>query len=544
MWSALGAAVATELSGIRRRRPPLRHRAPPPAPRLVEGDRRHPRRERVQLLAALRSHPRSHQRLLHRILGGGVAPGRKGHGVHHARVVARQEPADLGFVRRASLRWFLARGELTVTDRRTHPGRDRLSSPIVSRPRTGTGYAPLAMPPAGPFPLHGPLRRPASRAFRLASASLAALVTTLCLAAPAIAQEEDPPSILLIVTDDQRWDTLWSMPEVQRSLVERGVTFSESFTTSSLCCPSRASILTGQYPHTTGVYRQGPPYGGFKSFDDTTTIATALRAGGYRTGFFGKYLDSFQSDALAGYVPPGWDRWVAFVHSEYFDYGLTIDGTVRRYGVEPEDYSTDVLAAETEDFIRESDGPVFALYAPPAPHDPAIPTGVDEGLFTDLPPWRPPSFNEPDVSDKPAHVQAMILARAGPHRAPRRAEAQPVPDAPGGRPGGRPIAASPRGHRPARRRAGDLHLGQRPALGRASVGEEGGPVRGGDPRPPRGPRRRDRRGCAANRRPPRGQHRPRPDDRGSGGRVRFRTSTAAACCRCWKGGPHRGATPS
>ena len=122
MWSALGAAVATELSGIRRRRPPLRHRAPPPAPRLVEGDRRHPRRERVQLLAALRSHPRSHQRLLHRILGGGVAPGRKGHGVHHARVVARQEPADLGFVRRASLRWILAWGALTVTDRRTHPG--------------------------------------------------------------------------------------------------------------------------------------------------------------------------------------------------------------------------------------------------------------------------------------------------------------------------------------------------------------------------------------------------------------------------------------
>ena len=233
-------------------------------------------------------------------------------------------------------------------------------------------------------------------------------MATFVLTSPAMAQEPDPPSVLLIVTDDQRWDTLWSMPEVQRSLVERGVTFSESFTTSSLCCPSRASILTGQYPHTTGVYRQALPYGGFKSFDDSTTIATALDDAGYRTGFFGKYLDSYQSDALAGYVPPGWDRWVAFVHAEYRDYGLTIDGAVHRYGDEAEDYSTDVLATQTEDFIRGSDGPVFAVYAPPAPHHPAIPAAEDADLFADLPPWRPLSFNEPDVSDKPAYVRAMV----------------------------------------------------------------------------------------------------------------------------------------
>jgi N-acetylglucosamine-6-sulfatase len=255
--------------------------------------------------------------------------------------------------------------------------------------------------------LLGPFRR-ATKASRLTSATLAAFIATLCLASPVAAQGEEPPSILLIVTDDQRWDTLWAMPEVRRSLVARGVTFSESFTTSSLCCPSRASILTGSYPHTTGVYRQTLPHGGFKSFDDSTTIATALRAGGYRTGFFGKYLDSYQSDALAGYVPPGWDRWVAFVHAEYVDYGLTIDGTVQRFGLGPHDYSTDVLATRTEEFIRESDGPVFAIFAPAAPHDPAIPTPVDEGTFGDLPPWRPPSFNEPDASDKPEHVRAFV----------------------------------------------------------------------------------------------------------------------------------------
>ena len=255
----------------------------------------------------------------------------------------------------------------------------------------------------------------ASKAARLASACLATLAVFLILAPPATAQDkEGRPSILLIVTDDQRWDTLWSMPEVQRSLVDRGVNFSESFTTSSLCCPSRASILTGEYPHTTGVYRQALPHGGFKSFRDTTTIATQLHDAGYHTGFFGKYLDSYQHDALTGYVPPGWDRWVAFVHSQFFDYGLAVDGEVRRRGAEPDDYSTDVLAAHTEGFIRRTDGPVFALFAPAAPHAPATPAPADKGGFVDLPVWRPPSFDEADRSDKPKHIQA--LHPVGPER--------------------------------------------------------------------------------------------------------------------------------
>ena len=116
------------------------------------------------------------------------------------------------------------------------------------------------------------------------------VVATLLVGAPVQAQEPDdgePPSILLIVTDDQRWDTLWAMPEVRRSLVGPGVTFSNAFTTSPLCCPSRASILTGGFPHTTGVYTQGLPHGGFASFDDSTTIATELDEAGYGTGYFG-----------------------------------------------------------------------------------------------------------------------------------------------------------------------------------------------------------------------------------------------------------------
>jgi N-acetylglucosamine-6-sulfatase len=271
------------------------------------------------------------------------------------------------------------------------------------------------MPGASVFPFATRSRR-RKAAFCLASACLATLAPLLFLASPATAQDghADQPSILLIVTDDQRWDTLWAMPEVQRSLVDRGVSFSESFTTSSLCCPSRASILTGEYPHTTGVYRQALPHGGFKSFRDSTTIATQLHDAGYHTGFFGKYLDSYQHDALTGYVPPGWDRWVAFVHSQFFEYSLTVDGTVHRRGGEPDDYSTDVLAAHTEGFIRGTEGPVFALFAPAAPHAPAVPAPADEGGFGDLPVWRPPSFDEADRSDKPKHIQ--VLHPVGPER--------------------------------------------------------------------------------------------------------------------------------
>jgi N-acetylglucosamine-6-sulfatase len=284
---------------------------------------------------------------------------------------------------------------------------------VRSAAMQGAGASPFAS--SSPLSFSGPFSG-GRKARRLASACLAVLALSVSQTPSATAQDEpaDPPSILLIVTDDQRWDTLWAMPELQRSLVEPGVTFAESFTTSSLCCPSRASILTGAYPHTTGVYRQAPPHGGFKSFEDSTTIATLLDDAGYRTGYFGKYLDSYQSDALSGYVPPGWDRWVAFVHAEYFDYGLTIDGTVRRYGLAPGDYSTDVLADHTEEFIRGSEGPVFAIFAPAAPHAPAIPSPEDEGEFGDLPAWRPSSFNEEDRSDKPGYVR--VFPRVGPDR--------------------------------------------------------------------------------------------------------------------------------
>jgi arylsulfatase A-like enzyme len=239
-------------------------------------------------------------------------------------------------------------------------------------------------------------------------ALLATLTATWVGSTPAVAQDASgPPDIVLIVTDDQRWDTLWAMPVVQEELVARGVSFPNAFVVNAICCPSRASILTGDHSHTTMVYRQAPPFGRFEWFDDSRTIATELDGAGYTTGLFGKYLDGYQHAALTGVVPPGWDRWVAFVRSGYTDYKLTVDGEVRTYGSSAAERSTEVLAAEAVDFIDRTEGPIFLEFAPAAPHAPATPAPGDERAFEDLDPARPPSFDEADVEDKPAWVEAL-----------------------------------------------------------------------------------------------------------------------------------------
>ena len=242
--------------------------------------------------------------------------------------------------------------------------------------------------------------------------TVAVLVGALALLFPAgaraaAAAQGAPPDVVLIVTDDQRFDTLKAMPIVSERLAVPGVTFPDMFVVNPLCCPSRASILTGDYSHTHLVYRQAPPFGRFEWFDDRSTLATWLHDAGYTTGLFGKYIDGYQHAAVTGYVPPGWDRWVAFVHSAQVDYQLTIDGELRSFGHGPGDHATEVLADEAVSFIRGGSGPLFVEFAPSVPHGPAIPSPGDEDAFADLEPARPPSFDEADVSDKPGWVRDL-----------------------------------------------------------------------------------------------------------------------------------------
>jgi len=224
-----------------------------------------------------------------------------------------------------------------------------------------------------------------------------------------------PPTLVLILDDDQRADTIQYMPILQRELVARGVTFTNAFVTTPLCCPSRASLLRGQYAHNTGVLtngggdlpeeRESRHPGGAEAFDDRSTLATWLKAAGYRTGLFGKYLNGYMQ--LTTRVPPGWDEWVVFAGG-FFGYPLNENGVVRRMGNAPEDYGTDVIARRAVQFIdRGGSAPLFVYLAPFAPHAPATPHPRDAAAFRDLAPWRPPSYNEADLSDKPQWVRRL-----------------------------------------------------------------------------------------------------------------------------------------
>ena len=220
-----------------------------------------------------------------------------------------------------------------------------------------------------------------------------------------------PPDIVFIVTDDMRLDQLRAMPAVNSRLAANGVTFTNAFVPNPWCCPSRASILTGTYSHTNRVYRNTAPYGGYASFRDSSTIATWLDGSGYHTGLIGKYLNGYRSG-----IPPGWDEWHAFSGGEsneggaYYDYDFVNDGVLSHRGNMPSDYSTDVLADRAETFVRDTPSrePLFLYFAPFAPHGPSTPAARHVTAFpsADFKP-RPPSFNEPNVRDKPGYIRSI-----------------------------------------------------------------------------------------------------------------------------------------
>lgn len=228
------------------------------------------------------------------------------------------------------------------------------------------------------------------------------------------AQGAKRPNIVFVLSDDQRADTLGAMPNVQRELVAHGVTFSNSFVPTSLCCPSRASILTGKYAHSTGVYLNIGPHGGFRAFDDKNTIATALHSAGYTTGLFGKYLNRYGVAAAdQHYVPPGWDDWNVFLSkTKYYDYRLDENGRARSYGHEARDYSTDVLARKAVSFVEHARGPFFAELTPFGPHEPATPPPRYARAFASSTWTKPPSFNAADAMTKPAYIRRLAPLNA------------------------------------------------------------------------------------------------------------------------------------
>jgi arylsulfatase A-like enzyme len=260
-------------------------------------------------------------------------------------------------------------------------------------------------------------RRRAGLAGATVSVLLLALVIGTPEGRPAIAAHKSKPNFLVIISDDQRADQLSTMPIVKQQLIDHGIKFTNGFVSNAICCPSRTSILTGDYSHTTGVFGNQPPNGGFQFFRDRSTLPVWLHHKGYNTALFGKYMNSYEDAALnRQYIPPGWDEWFAFAESQYYDYHVNDNGTLEYYGRKPRDYSTEVLANKASSYIRNTNGPLMVFFDPAAPHAPATPGPGDGNAFANLPKWDPPSYNEANISDKPKWLEAVKPMGVGAER--------------------------------------------------------------------------------------------------------------------------------
>ena len=266
------------------------------------------------------------------------------------------------------------------------------------------------------------------------------------------AQSAEAPNLIVVMADDLSSNLMDDLletgyaPNIQQYLIDEGILFENSFVTNSLCCPSRATFLRGEYTHNHRVFSNmigtsgepGISWDGWFPKDgvpgrNESTVATWLQAAGYVTGHVGKYLNGYGDAAPEGepdpklYIPPGWDDWQGLLEpsSLMFSYKMNDNGTVVTYGSAVDDYNTDVLAERAVQFIdeRADSGQRFFLYVgTSAPHLEAIMEGpgslldlrirpaprhshlVDGNAWNEeLPAWVPsPSFNEADISDKPS----------------------------------------------------------------------------------------------------------------------------------------------
>lgn len=216
-----------------------------------------------------------------------------------------------------------------------------------------------------------------------------------------------PPNIVLILTDDQRWDTLWAMPTLLAHS-QQDTNFLTTRVTTPMCCPVRASIWSGGYlPAEVGVISNDPPNGGFTAFDVANTLAERMQQAGYHTAYYGKYMNG-AGDLGPATLPLGWDE-VAWTteDSDYSQWGFwTGKGGEAPVRVDESGYVTDALVTRQQAFIdqQEVGKPFFLVLAPMAPHGPVEPAPQDAGSFADYT-YRDRAWAEADMSDKPTWIQ-------------------------------------------------------------------------------------------------------------------------------------------
>jgi arylsulfatase A-like enzyme len=294
------------------------------------------------------------------------------------------------------------------------------------------------------------LRRALAFALALACAISAALAVS---AGPPSAGAAARPNIVLIQTDDQVLADLTAtyidpatgaqvpvMPYTLQLLAAQGVTFTRYYVSNPLCCPSRASLLTGRYSHNNGVRTNFFPSGGYYVFDKQNTLAPWLRNAGYQTSHVGKFLNEYGTNDPTE-VPPGWSDWHSIVGADplpFYGYRINDNGVVSEpHGeydsveqsypdrdpsgcpdnpppLEKCNYLTDVTTADALNAIRNlaPSGPFYLQVDYITPHGDKVPPAGPEpaprhsGTLAGVLAPRNPGFNERDMSDKPAFVRA------------------------------------------------------------------------------------------------------------------------------------------
>jgi arylsulfatase A-like enzyme len=246
--------------------------------------------------------------------------------------------------------------------------------------------------------------KPGAFTIGVASVLVAALVSS-CTGSegseePPAETERGRPNVLVFVTDDQRADSMEAMPLTSKWFKEEGRWYPNAFSLTPVCCPSRASIFSGRFTHNHGVKQFTP-----RKLHQRSTLQAYLQRDGYRTAFYGKYLNAF---SLAN-DPPFFDDWAVFPQSTkdtYVGGSWNINGEKR----EVSEYSTDFLRRKALEFFEGGDAPWLVFLSTPAPHFPLLaePEFEDAEVAT----WEGnDAVFEYDLSDKPTHVRHPVSGK-------------------------------------------------------------------------------------------------------------------------------------
>lgn len=252
----------------------------------------------------------------------------------------------------------------------------------------------------------------------------------------------DIKNVAFILADDLDWALFEQIPRLS-ALKDEGMTFTNHTVTDSLCCPSRVSIMRGQYIHNHKVISNiEETGGGWPTFRDRKQekdcLPVWLSNSGVTTALFGKYLNDFPSKpSETTYVPPGWDQWGVPISrgDSYtgYNYVLNDNGKLKRYGNQPTDFLNDVITDKATDFIGSAKSPFFLELSTYSPHKPAPVAQRNRFKQSNTVVPRTPNYNafgvdEPKWMRDKKKLSPRVLAKADQQWRKRARSAESVAD--------------------------------------------------------------------------------------------------------------------